>query len=41
MKVTFRRDADTGRPRVNKPDSKTDRIQREVGEYYYAAVKGE
>jgi ATP-binding cassette subfamily E protein 1 len=35
MNVTFRRDADTGRPRVNKPDSKTDRIQREVGEYYY------
>ncbi len=35
MSVTFRRDADTGRPRVNKPDSRTDRIQREVGEYYY------
>jgi ATP-binding cassette subfamily E protein 1 len=32
MNVTFRRDPETGRPRVNKPNSKTDRIQREVGE---------
>lgn len=41
MNVTFRRDADTGRPRVNKPDSKIDRIQREVGEYYYTPTAGE
>ena len=41
MKVTFRRDPETGRPRVNKPDSRTDRIQREVGEYYYTATTGE
>ncbi len=37
MNVTFRRDGDTGRPRVNKPDSKTDRMQREAGEYYYTS----
>jgi ATP-binding cassette subfamily E protein 1 len=35
MNVTFRRDPETGRPRVNKPESKTDRMQREAGEYYY------
>jgi ATP-binding cassette subfamily E protein 1 len=34
--VTFRRDPDTGRPRVNKPGSRLDRIQKESGEYYYA-----
>ncbi len=33
--ITFRRDADTKRPRVNKPDSKLDREQRKSGEYYY------
>ncbi|HLE47585.1 MAG TPA: ribosome biogenesis/translation initiation ATPase RLI, partial [Candidatus Thermoplasmatota archaeon] len=36
LDVTFRRDPDTQRPRVNKPDSRLDREQREVGEYYYA-----
>ncbi len=35
MKITFRRDPQTGRPRVNKEDSKLDRLQRESGEYYY------
>jgi len=39
MKVTFRRDPTTKRPRVNKEGSKTDRYQREQGEYYYAAEK--
>ncbi len=34
--ITFRRDEDTKRPRVNKPGSKLDRSQRELGEYYYA-----
>ncbi|MEM3589560.1 MAG: ribosome biogenesis/translation initiation ATPase RLI, partial [Candidatus Bathyarchaeia archaeon] len=34
--VTFRRDPDTGRPRVNKPGSRLDRVQKESGEYYYA-----
>lgn len=33
--VTFRRDPRTGRPRVNKPDSRMDREQKERGEYYY------
>ena len=35
MQITFRRDANTGRPRVNKPESKTDRTQKELGQYYY------
>ena len=34
--VTFRRDNETKRPRINKPDSRLDREQREAGEYYYA-----
>ena len=33
--ITFRRDEDTHRPRVNKPDSYIDRKQRDEGEYYY------
>lgn len=33
--ITFRRDADTYRPRVNKPDSRLDRKQKSAGEYYY------
>lgn len=33
--ITFRRDEDTKRPRVNKLDSKLDREQKAVGEYYY------
>jgi ATP-binding cassette subfamily E protein 1 len=33
--VTFRRDAATGRPRVNKPGSRLDKHQKEIGEYYY------
>jgi ATP-binding cassette subfamily E protein 1 len=36
MEVTFRRDADTKRPRVNKPDSRLDREQKKAGRYYYA-----
>jgi len=35
MGITFRRDPQTGRPRVNKEDSKLDRLQKEAGEYYY------
>jgi len=34
--ITFRRDEDTKRPRVNKPDSYMDRKQRKDGEYYYS-----
>jgi ATP-binding cassette subfamily E protein 1 len=33
--VTFRRDEETNRPRVNKPGSRLDREQRSAGEYYY------
>jgi len=37
MGITFRRDPQTGRPRVNKEDSKLDRLQKESGEYYYVS----
>ena len=33
--ITFRRDEETHRPRVNKPGSYMDRNQRSEGEYYY------
>lgn len=36
--ITFRRDEDTQRPRVNKPGSRLDRGQKESGEYYYYAA---
>jgi len=35
MQVTFRRDPATKRPRVNKEDSKLDKFQKQMGEYYY------
>ena len=35
VKITFRRDKETNRPRVNKMDSYLDREQKEKGEYYY------
>ena len=35
MGVTFRRDPDTKRPRVNKGGSKLDREQKKTGRYYY------
>jgi ATP-binding cassette subfamily E protein 1 len=35
MEITFRRDPQTKRPRVNKEDSRLDRQQKELGEYYY------
>jgi len=34
--ITFRRDEETKRPRVNKPDSRLDRAQKSEGEYYYS-----
>jgi ATP-binding cassette subfamily E protein 1 len=34
--ITFRRDADTHRPRINKPDSRLDREQKSNGEFYYS-----
>lgn len=33
--ITFRRDPDTNRPRVNKLDSRLDRKQKSEGKYYY------
>jgi ATP-binding cassette subfamily E protein 1 len=33
--ITYRRDINTGRPRVNKPDSKLDRLQKSEQKYYY------
>jgi len=38
--VTFRRDNDTHRPRINKSGSRLDREQRAAGEYYYAVEEG-
>ena len=35
MQVTFRRDPSTGRPRVNKENSRLDKYQKSIGEYYY------
>ncbi|QQG48961.1 MAG: ribosome biogenesis/translation initiation ATPase RLI [archaeon] len=39
--LTYRRDVNTGRPRVNKPGSKLDRDQKEKGTYYYVSQKEE
>jgi ATP-binding cassette subfamily E protein 1 len=38
MGVTFRRDHETRRPRVNKIGSQLDMLQKERGEYYYVTV---
>jgi len=35
MTITFRRDPQTKRPRVNKEGSRLDREQKKIGEYYY------
>ncbi len=35
VNITFRRDAETGRPRANKEDSFLDRQQKSLGEYFY------
>lgn len=39
--LTYRRDVNTGRPRVNKPGSKLDREQKEKGTYYYVSTQRE
>ncbi|MFW6117606.1 MAG: ribosome biogenesis/translation initiation ATPase RLI [Thermoproteota archaeon] len=39
MGVTFRRDPNTKRPRVNKEGSELDRLQKQIGEYYYTPNK--
>jgi ATP-binding cassette, sub-family E, member 1 len=35
LSITYRRDQDTGRPRVNKNGSRLDRNQKNSGNYYY------
>ena len=35
VEITFRRDGETNRPRINKTGSRLDREQKEKGEYYY------
>jgi len=37
LDVTFRRDENVGRPRINKPGSQKDKQQKRDGEYYYTA----
>jgi ATP-binding cassette subfamily E protein 1 len=39
MNVTFRRDPQTKRPRVNKESSRLDREQKDTGEYYYMRME--
>ncbi len=41
IEVTFRRDPQTGRPRINKKDSYLDRYQKRIGEYYYVPKEEE
>ena len=41
MKITFRRDPQTKRPRVNKEGSRLDREQKDLGEYYYMITDNE
>ncbi|MEA2053833.1 MAG: ribosome biogenesis/translation initiation ATPase RLI [Candidatus Thermoplasmatota archaeon] len=38
LEITFRRDEESNRPRVNKLDSRLDREQKATGEYYYEPV---
>ncbi len=35
LDITYRRDTQTMRPRINKPGSQLDQEQRSKGEYYY------
>jgi len=37
--VTFRRDRETRRPRINKPGSSLDRQQKSAGEFYYEQLR--
>lgn len=39
--LTYRRDVNTGRPRVNKPGGKLDREQKARGNYYYVSTQRE
>jgi ATP-binding cassette subfamily E protein 1 len=35
LSITYRRDENTGRPRVNKEGGRLDRMQKETGNFYY------
>ena len=35
LRITMRRDKESNRPRINKPESRLDREQREAGNLYY------
>jgi ATP-binding cassette subfamily E protein 1 len=35
LSITYRRDENTGRPRINKDGSRLDRSQKDSGDYYY------
>jgi ATP-binding cassette subfamily E protein 1 len=39
MTITFRRDPQTKRPRVNKEGSRLDKEQKKIGEYYYLSTE--
>jgi len=41
VEITFRRDPNSKRPRVNKEGSRLDKYQKEIGEYYYLADETE
>jgi ATP-binding cassette subfamily E protein 1 len=41
LDITFRRDKESNRPRVNKPGSGKDREQKAAGEYYYEPREAE
>jgi ATP-binding cassette subfamily E protein 1 len=36
LNITVRREKETQRPRINKPDSRLDREQKEAGKLYYS-----
>ncbi|MFX0152801.1 MAG: ribosome biogenesis/translation initiation ATPase RLI, partial [Candidatus Hodarchaeota archaeon] len=36
LNITFRRDPETGRARINKENSQMDKKQKEIGEFYYS-----
>jgi ATP-binding cassette subfamily E protein 1 len=38
MEITFRRDPETKRPRINKQGSKLDKEQKDAGEFYYVSA---
>ena len=35
LEITYRKDKDTNRARINKPNSQLDKEQRSTGNYYY------